>query len=97
MLAYGKPGEVREVELPGNDSDCRPLLPQVFEFGQNDVQPQQHPSVSVGDVIDLGNYESRFLVMPNGFYAMSAQQFDDYVTTPQGQRVMRAYALSRGG
>jgi hypothetical protein len=66
MRAFGKPGEVRKVNIPddqitGTDSD----LDLIFYFGQNDFQPQQHPSVSVGDVIRFG--KRKVIVAPVGF------------------------------
>jgi len=65
MLAFGRPGEVRKVIIP-NDRLCEEdirdnrvsieqALDVVFELGQNDFQPQQHPSVSMGDVVKLNN------------------------------------------
>jgi len=66
MRAFGNPGEVRKVNVPddqitGTESD----LNLIFQYGQNDFQPQQHPSVSVGDVIRFGN--RKVLVAPIGF------------------------------
>ena len=42
------------------------MLDLAYKFGQNDFQPQALPSVSVGDVIDLGD-RGRFLVASLGF------------------------------
>lgn len=56
LLAHGKDGEVREVDVP-NLIKYSPrmvateILQLIYEYGQNDNQPQEHPSVSVGDVM----------------------------------------------
>lgn len=65
MLAFGKPGEIRKVEIPSTrlcEADIRDgkvsieeALDIVFELGQNDFQPQEHPSVSMGDVVRMNN------------------------------------------
>lgn len=49
-------GIVRSVDIP-NSTSKKGLLDAVFYWGQNDFQPQQLPSVSVGDVIELPNGE----------------------------------------
>lgn len=69
MLAFGKPGEIRRVDVPENRfimqdyhnnlislDDC---LQHIFYYGQNDFQPREHPSVSVGDVIEFDNKKYR--------------------------------------
>jgi hypothetical protein len=64
---YGAPAgfpDVRVVEIP-NVTLAENLLDEVFKFGQNDFQPQPMPSVSVGDVIRIG--DERWLVEPVGF------------------------------
>lgn len=66
MHAFGK-GQIRTVTLP---LDVRACLGAIFEFGQNDFQPQQMPSVSVGDIIRFNN--ERWVVMPVGFKKVSA-------------------------
>lgn len=76
MLAFGKPGEIREVEV----NDCFLVegtdyfLDEVFAAGQNDIQAQQHPSVSIGDVIE---YDSKlFLVCMVGYKEISEEECD---------------------
>jgi hypothetical protein len=73
MLAFGDPGELRTVEVPYSamhGQDEATIRELVFHFGQNDVQPQQHPSVSVGDVLRM--YGQRWIVKPAGFELLSA-------------------------
>lgn len=55
MLAF-EGGKIREVEVPDDDER---LLNLVFHYGQNDFQPLPICSVSVGDVIRLGNRKFR--------------------------------------
>lgn len=74
MLAFGKPGEIREVDIPDDEpGDVREL---VYKYGQNNYQSRPHPSVSVGDVIE---YNGFWLVKPTGFKEMTADEFDKYV------------------
>lgn len=79
MLAFGKLGEIRKVEIPANrlcEDDIQnnrisieEALDIVFELGQNDFQPQQHPSVSMGDVVRLNN--ERYLCCAIGWEKLS--------------------------
>ena len=48
MLAFGKPGEIRQVEV--SDDELQGLsveqqLDIIFREGQNDFQPKEHPSI----------------------------------------------------
>jgi hypothetical protein len=73
MHAFGKhytpDGSVptRIVELPAGEPIT---LDSVFKYGQNDFQPRELPSVSVGDIIRLNG--KRFVVMPMGFTEVDA-------------------------
>ena len=72
MLAFGN-GEIREVDVPDeiweqaalDVQDETALLELVFMYGQNDVQSRPFYSVSVGDVIRLG--DQCYRVEPVGF------------------------------
>ncbi len=67
MRAFGD-GKIRVVEVPANEAEGESeagLLDLAFKWGQNDFQPQQMPSVSVGDVVRVGG--KRFLVEGVGF------------------------------
>ena len=57
MLAFGKPGEIRNVQLPDQDASLpvEELLESVFYWGQNDFQSLPHPSVTAGDVVRIGS------------------------------------------
>ena len=57
LIAFGN-GKIRTVEVPQKIAEefcttSEQMLELIFEYGQNDFQPQPLPSVSVGDVIEL--------------------------------------------
>ncbi len=94
MHAFAQ-GAIRRVEIPVSaDAFARltkmlsenSLLGMTFQYGQNDFQPQQIPSVSVGDVIRLNG--KRYAVLPVGFKQIA----DDFNVPHDGG--MWAYALS---
>jgi len=70
-------GQIRNVELPNllylpsrfaieNDEESRMfVLEKIWMYGQNDFQPKQQRSVSVGDVVRL--YDRKFEVAMLGF------------------------------
>lgn len=93
LLAYGKEGEVRDVDLSCvglTDKDTtQNILEFVYEQGQNDNQPQEHPSVSVGDVIRVN--KERYLILPVGFKKLSQADYDAYKAIPRDQRAVRCY------
>lgn len=61
LLAFGTdtPIPTREIDIPEHEIDEEPsidsLLELAFKFSQNDFQPRPIRSVSVGDVIKLGD------------------------------------------
>ena len=83
MLAFGGCA-IREVDVPdselvsptnviqGNCTLEQYILERTFYWGQNDFQPMQFPSVSVGDVIE---YEGFHLIEPTGFTLLSPEEF----------------------
>lgn len=77
MLAFGKPGEVRTVEIPDKDASLpvHDLLEVVFYWGQNDFQPQNHPSVSAGDVVRIGN--DKWLCSGVGWKLLDEAQYEN--------------------
>lgn len=77
MLAFGNPGEIRKVLVPddkitGTDHD----LESIFYYGQNDFQPQNHPSVSAGDVVRFGN--RKVVIQMVGFKDLTETEYADY-------------------
>jgi hypothetical protein len=90
MLAFGGPGEVRDVTIdePDPHASLECVLEQVFRMGQNDFQPRPHPSVSVGDVIEMSvnGHTVLFGVAPAGFRLMLQAECDDYALLPRATR-----------
>jgi hypothetical protein len=81
LLAHGHT-KVRNVQVPNvlkiDDRDLsivERVLELVFHYGQNEVQSQQLPSVSKGDVIE---YLAKFyIVEAAGFRAISSDEFNE--------------------
>lgn len=79
MLAFSEEnGVVRHVDIPDEeyvkcDGIPEQVLDLVFRYGQNDFQPQEFYSVSVGDVAQVG-FEY-FMVMPIGWKQLSRDEF----------------------
>ena len=85
MLAYVDKGTFREVEIPDVEIPNQDaLLDQVFYYGQNDFQPRQLPSVSVGDVIYLN--DKKFLIKGTGFKELSDEEYEAFCNIPQRDR-----------
>ena len=61
MLAFGDKDEIREVTLPEGEA----TLELIYMHGQNEVQPLDHPSVSMGDVIQFEG--QKWIVAAVGF------------------------------
>lgn len=81
LLAHGD-GAIREVKLPAKEYKGKPLQEirsAIMHYGQNDVQPQLLPSVSVGDVIQMDG--DRWKVVGNGF-----EKVPDPVAVPYDDR-----------
>jgi hypothetical protein len=61
-------GAIREVEVPAHELGTHNYigdLDTIFKWGQNDFQPMELPSVSMGDVIRY--YGERYLILSVGF------------------------------
>jgi len=86
MLAFvnrksdGTP-QIREVTIPTNDSDIHHTLEQVWLYGQNDFQPRNLPSVSMGDVVELRG--KLYLISAIGFKKITEQQYNELLKVPQ--------------
>lgn len=72
MLAFCN-GEIREVNVPDDELAS---LGNIFYWGQNDCQPQNLPSVSMGDVIELNGEYHR--IEATCFQLLSKKEFDAY-------------------
>ena len=63
-----KQGQIRQVEVPDKElvgKNDLGALELIFKYGQNDFQPMQLPSVSMGDIVRYGG--KRHLVLGVGF------------------------------
>lgn len=108
LLAFGKQGEIREVNVPDMDhylphnavglKGTRPLknsgyfedlCEKIYHLGQNEVQPQDKPSISAGDVIHIG--ENSWLVMAAGFHKMTPEGYQKYLSMDKEGRIKFAY------
>ena len=87
MLAFGQPGEVRKVNIPDDVAavEENTILDTVFHYGQNDFQPQNHPSVSAGDVVRLNG--ENYLIAGVGFRKLTDEQLDNYRSLDQTHRI----------
>lgn len=90
MLAFGEPGEVRKVHIPDH-SDVAHIFDAVFYYGQNDFQPQNHPSVSAGDVVRWNG--ENYLVATMGFRKLTEEQLNNYRSLDQSRRLAGRYEL----
>lgn len=90
MLAFGDPGEIRSVGIPP-DTEPANILDEVYHWGQNDFQPQQHPSVSMGDVIR--HDDGKYIVCSVGFKKLTDEQYADYLKMERRDR--HFYSLLR--
>ena len=90
MLAFNDDKEmIRAVEIPDEEYKeangiTNQILELVFKYGQNDFQPKQMPSVSVGDVVKFFN--QYFMVKEAGYEELSKEEFDNLIppTTDYG-------------
>lgn len=95
MLAFGEPGEVRRVDVPDEHAnmDIKHVLESVFYWGQNDSQPQDHPSVSVGDVIRCRG--ENWMVAGIGFKRLDEEQMTRYRLLDRRDRWRTQYEFGR--
>jgi len=77
MLAFCDKGTVREVDIADRflSLPAKEVLGEVFKMGQNDFQPKQIPSVSMGDVIE---YENQYWeIKAVGFNLIGKERFEE--------------------
>ncbi len=77
-------GDVRQVEIPDNVEGTENILDSVFHYGQNENQPRNVPSVSVGDVICLNGEYHRMAAL--GFEQLTPEQLEAYKQLPRRDR-----------
>ena len=61
----GEPVTIRAIDIPGEEipsrvgdwtvADIEAILERAFHWGQNDFQPRRAPSLSPGDVVEIGH------------------------------------------
>jgi len=94
MLAFCDKGTVREVDVPEEALPTNQpahvlttvILELIFHYGQNEFQPKNMPSVSVGDVIQGGSQKPRYFeVAMAGFKEIPKKKFDKL----EGKRTQR--------
>lgn len=69
-------GQYRNVEVPTSEitANIDDVLNLVYHYGQNMFQPQEAPSVSVGDVI---NYDGKYFVVAGfGFTQIKSETYE---------------------
>lgn len=87
MLAFTD-GKIRIVDIPDNFG--QDFLGTVFHHGQNEVQSQEIPSVSMGDVIE---HDGKFwLVAGIGFRPLTTQEFVEHQKKDKIQRILDSFA-----
>lgn len=89
MFAF-RQGEVRNVAVPYETvkGDLAKVLGETFSWGQNEMQPTFHPSVSMGDVIRYNG--ERYLIVACGFRLLNEMEYRDYIAMSQEDRLMES-------
>jgi len=68
-----------EMDFYRETGNCFPLLHAIFKYGQNEFQPRETYSVSVGDVVEIdGNH---WVVRPTGFKQLPPESLQDLLDT----------------
>lgn len=94
MTAFGERDEVRLVQIPMSELVKAGLLELVYRYGQNGEQPQDHPSLSVGDVVELETGEF-FLCGFSDWQPISPEMFKAYQNEAYcGSEVASIWVLS---
>lgn len=97
MLAFAtednQPTVWRIVHIPDiyREAPVPELLNQIYHFGQNDFQPQDLPSVSMGDVIEIQQH--KYLIMAIGFKQITEDEYRQYRELPRKDRSLYVMGL----
>lgn len=87
MLAFENLGTIREVEVPDSELQGLPtigVLEKVYHYGQNDVQPQECCSVSMGDVAEVNG--KLYICQSAGWAKISTEDFNEYASLDRRAR-----------
>jgi hypothetical protein len=77
LTAFKTKADIRVVDVPEGElmGDTEEEgLEVIFHLGQNEFQPLEFPSVSVGDIIEKG--DKYFMVRGFGFSEITKEEFD---------------------
>jgi hypothetical protein len=95
MLAYCEDDVVRHVDVPDSKvivtKSVDGLLELIFYYGQNDFQPQQVCSVSMGDVAEIGNEFYRCEMV--GWRLITEEELREYEAMDRRDRVLHAFKV----
>ncbi len=91
MLAFGQPGDTQDVEVPeaALAGDSLSQLETIYQHPRNSPRLT---AISVGDVIAFGG--NRYLVAGVGFRLLSREEYLDYLSRDQIDRLMFASAAN---
>jgi hypothetical protein len=106
MCAFAK-GAIREIEIPNDElvdllvdvhekmdqNGIDRLLGLVWQYGQNDFQPRNLPSLSVGDVVELHNGD-RYRVLGAGWEKLGPDE--DPLGKMGQQAIFESYGFLKG-
>ena len=84
LLAYYSQERIREVKIPKDLTTEEMILKAIYHYGQNDIQPQNLPSVRMGDVIHYKG--KKIIIKAIGFKEISQEEYDSYKKVPQIER-----------
>lgn len=97
MLANNPPEweNPRLVDVPNEEvvSDDMQLLERIFYWGQNDFQPRQCCSVSMGDVAEIDGIF--YLCCAVGWKAITREELEEYKKIPQRDRAWSEFVRPR--
>ena len=87
-----EPPRTREVEVPSEEltGEIAHDLELIFRYGQNDFQPQNCYSVSVGDVIEY--HDQLYMVKAMGHKAISLLEYEEFIDLDERKRWFIAHS-----
>jgi len=93
MLAFEREGVVRLVDVPDDEitDDPMEVMERVFYWGQNDFQPQNICSVSMGDIAE---YQGKYYFCGHHWEEISSETVEIYKLIPRRGRGIIPYMLN---
>jgi hypothetical protein len=88
-----RPVEVPDNEVVEHGKSVFGLLERIFYWGQNDFQPRQCCSVSMGDVAEIPNGDTirYYMCKGAGWEEISAERLEEYKKVPQRDRTFSEF------